>query len=160
VTSVVPTFTAEQLRAATASNPPGEQYRSLPEDFNQDLRTLAAAATAGAATPYDQAVALQNYFRTNFTYNVNVSRGHSIRSIEAFINAGRILRVVLSVSFARLARTLGLPTRVAVGSRPATRTRRRLARTRQACPRLARGLVRRSRLGAVRADAGARRAGW
>ncbi|HEY5875738.1 MAG TPA: transglutaminaseTgpA domain-containing protein [Ilumatobacteraceae bacterium] len=118
VTSVVPTFSAEQLRAATASNPPGEQYRSLPDDFSQDLRDLAAAATAGAATPYDQAVALQNYFRTNFTYNVNVSRGHSIRSIEAFINAGEGYCEQFSVSYAALARALGLPTRVAVGFTP------------------------------------------
>ena len=160
VTSVVPTFTAEQLRAATASNPPGEQYRSLPDDFNQDLRNLAATATAGAATPYDQAVALQNYFRTNFTYNVNVSRGHSIRSIEAFINAGEGYCEQFSVSFAALARTLGLPTRV--GGRVHARRPgrgRHLARARQACPRLAGGLVRRRRLGAVRADPGARRAG-
>jgi transglutaminase-like putative cysteine protease len=121
VTSVLPRFSVEQLRGATTDDPPGDVHLALPADFNDDLQALAATATAGATTPYDRALALQNYFRTQFRYNVNVSRGHSIRSIESFINAGEGYCEQFSVAFAALARTLGLPTRVAVGFTPGDR---------------------------------------
>lgn len=117
VTSVLPRFTADQLRTATSQSPPDPLNLSLPDDFDRELVELAAAITAQAATPYDQALALQNYFRT-FTYNVNVSRGHSIRSIKSFINAGEGYCEQFSVSFAALGRSLGLPTRVAIGFTP------------------------------------------
>lgn len=120
VTSVVPAHTAEQLRAATASSPPDLRYLSLPDDFDRELVDLAASITAGASTPYDRALALQDYFRT-FTYNVNVSRGHSIRTIKAFINVREGYCEQFSVSFAALGRSLGLPTRVAVGFTPGDR---------------------------------------
>jgi len=118
VSSILPRFTAEQLRAATADSPTDPEVLELPDNFNDELRELATAITAGAATPYDRALALQNYFRTNFTYNVNVSRGHSIRSIESFINAREGYCEQFSTSFAALGRAVGLPTRVSVGFTP------------------------------------------
>ena len=120
VTSVIPSFSADQLRSATTTSPPDPRYLALPDDFDAEFARLAADITAAASTPYDRALALQNYFRT-FTYNVNVSRGHSIRSIKAFINVREGYCEQFSVSFAALGRSLGLPTRVAVGFTPGDR---------------------------------------
>ena len=49
-----------------------ERYLELPSDFLDRFRDLAGQITAGANTPYEQALAPQNWFRTTFTYDVNV----------------------------------------------------------------------------------------
>ena len=38
--------------------------------------------TQGATTPYDKALALQNWFRDNFTYDLDVQYGNSLSLIH------------------------------------------------------------------------------
>ncbi|MFM2072731.1 MAG: hypothetical protein RLZZ623_2995, partial [Actinomycetota bacterium] len=56
------------LRTLTASNPPSGQFFQLP-DIPSEVIDIARQVTAGATTPYDQARALQDWFRTAFTYD-------------------------------------------------------------------------------------------
>ena len=50
---------------------------ALPADFPDDLASLAKDIVKGRATPYDKALALQDYFRHNehFRYSTEVAAG-------------------------------------------------------------------------------------
>ncbi len=153
VESVLPRYDVARLRAA--DTPPtgdvAERYLALPADFPAELADQARSITAGASTRYDQAIALQNWFR-GFTYDLSFRAGQSqIRHAGLPRPAARLLRAVR-----RHLRRLRPRARPAVAGRgrvhPRRTARRRpLLRPGQARPRVARDLLRRCRLGAVRA---------
>jgi transglutaminase-like putative cysteine protease len=118
VTSVEPTLQSNDLAGASASSPPDSRYVALPTDFPDDLRQLAEQITANADTPYEQALALQNWFVDNFRYDVNVPWSNSDRSMVAFINAKVGFCQQFAGTYAALARAIGLPSRVAIGFTP------------------------------------------
>lgn len=98
-----------------------ERYLQLPEDFSPRVVELAQDVTAGAETPYDKAFALQQFFRDPelFSYSLEVQRGHGNSNIEDFLfenHAGYCEQ--FAGSFAAMARSIGLPSRVAVGFTP------------------------------------------
>ena len=82
------------------------------------ISILAQEVTAGATTDYQRARMLQDYFRNpaNFSYDLNVASGHNVRTAEEFLFSVRsgYCEQFASV-FAAMARSLGIPTRVAVG---------------------------------------------
>ena len=109
--------------------------------------------TAGATTAYDQARALQDWFRAEFEYSLEVPAGHGSSAIEAFLQRRAGYCEQFAGTMAAMARAVGLPARVAVGFTPGCGRRgRRLPGDRATGPRLARDLVRRVRLGSVRTD--------
>jgi transglutaminase-like putative cysteine protease len=115
VDSELPHFDPDQLRAADA--PPTEisaQYVALPADFPTELADQARLITAGATTRYDQAIALQTWFR-EFSYDLSIRSGHDEAAMVEFIAERRGYCEQFAGTFAALARTLGLPSRVAVG---------------------------------------------
>ena len=120
VRSAVPSFEPaflESLRNDPASVPPG--FTELPADLSPVLAELAAAVTEGRAGPYEQALALQDWFRSGFEYDLEVAPGHSSSRLEEFLLAERKgYCEQFAGAFATLARTLGLPARVAVGFTP------------------------------------------
>jgi transglutaminase-like putative cysteine protease len=124
VLSQYPDPTIQELRAATVPDGDGlDELTELPEDFPDRVRDLVAEVTADAPTPYDKLVAWQNYLRdpANFEYRLDVAPGHSSSDIERFLfetRAGYCEQ--FAGTFAAGARTLGLPTRVAVGFTPGT----------------------------------------
>jgi transglutaminase-like putative cysteine protease len=118
VTSVESTLQANDLEGVSAASPPDSRYVELPLDFPDDLRKLAHEITADASTPYEQALALQNWFVDNFRYDVNVPWGNSDRSMIAFINAKVGFCQQFAGTYAALARAIGLPSRVAIGFTP------------------------------------------
>src|SRR6185295_6109235 len=67
----------DDLRTASIDNAPNQAYYALPKSLPAEVRDLAQQITAGATSPYDKALAIKNYFRTNFTYDIHVQRGHS-----------------------------------------------------------------------------------
>ncbi|HEY4331676.1 MAG TPA: DUF3488 and transglutaminase-like domain-containing protein [Ilumatobacteraceae bacterium] len=115
VVSAVADLSPEVLRAATSDNPPETDLTSLPASFPQSVVETAQQVTAGATTTYDKALALQNWFRTNFTYDLSVQKGHSDNAILSFLESKRGYCEQFSGTFAAMARSLGIPTRVAVG---------------------------------------------
>jgi transglutaminase-like putative cysteine protease len=115
ISSAMPSFTADELRHATASAPPDPIYLSLPADFPTAVSELAATVTASASTPYDKARTLQDWFRTNFEYSLEAPNDQSTSAIEAFLERRSGFCVHFAGTFAAMARSLGLPSRVARG---------------------------------------------
>jgi transglutaminase-like putative cysteine protease len=83
--------------------------------------TVARSVTAGATTPYATALALQDFFRNEFTYDEDVDYRDAADPVEAFLVQRRGFCQQFSSTFALMARALGLPARVAVGFTPGDR---------------------------------------
>lgn len=107
--------------AAAATGPAGpalDPLRQLPEDFSPSADRLAADTVAGATTPYEKALALQDFFRSGFEYSLDVPAGHGVADIDEFLESRIGYCEQFSGAYAALARSVGLPARVAVGFTP------------------------------------------
>lgn len=120
VTSQIPRFTGETLRqlAAESSQIADGRYLDLPDDYSPLARQTAEQLTAGMTSPYDKALALQDYFRDNFTYDIDVAKGHDIARLEDFLTVQRGYCEQFAGTYASMARAIGLPSRVATGFTP------------------------------------------
>ncbi len=121
VTSLNVQPTAEQL--AAAPQPPApltREYTRLPDSLPSVVERTAREVTAGAANPYEQAVRLQEYFAINggFRYDTSVRVGSGSEAIARFLRDKEGFCVHFSFAMAAMARTLGIPARVAVGFAP------------------------------------------
>ncbi|WP_208028009.1 transglutaminase TgpA family protein [Rhabdothermincola sediminis] len=127
VVSEIPEPTPEQLdRPAEPIPAELAGYLELPSGFSRKAQRLAseAVATAGATTPYQQAMALQAFFREEgvfatddhrFVYDLSPAPGHGDDAIDAFLDSGRGYCEQFAGTYAAMARSVGLPARVAVG---------------------------------------------
>ncbi|WP_406299976.1 DUF3488 and transglutaminase-like domain-containing protein [Embleya sp. NBC_00888] len=89
----------------------GEPFEALPV-----FRRFAEEATAGASFPYQQALRLASWLRTNYRYDITATPGHSYRNLQFFLESGKIgTSEQFATAFAVMARTLNLPSRVVVG---------------------------------------------
>ncbi|MFE7318564.1 DUF3488 and DUF4129 domain-containing transglutaminase family protein [Streptomyces sp. NPDC057555] len=116
--------TAHQL--ASAPPPPAalrREYTKVPDSLPAIVRTTARQVTRGARTTYDKAVKLQDWFALygGFGYNTEVRAGSGTEAIARFLADKEGFCVHFSFSMAAMARTLGIPARVAVGFTPGTR---------------------------------------
>ena len=124
------TFTAVDLQLNAeelAASPPsaGEVdsiFRDLPGDFPAMVSNLAIEVTRNHSSRYEKAVALQDWFREDggFTYSLeNVPQGNGPDELVQFLTEGENGRVGYCEQFASamaaMARSLGIPARVAVG---------------------------------------------
>jgi len=93
----------------------------LPDDTPEWLGELAEEVTAGSESAFQEAVALQRWFREDdsFTYSLDRASGSSLTQLEQFLGEGPGSREGYCEQFASamamMARTLGIPARVAVG---------------------------------------------
>ncbi|QDY76335.1 DUF3488 and transglutaminase-like domain-containing protein [Streptomyces qinzhouensis] len=115
--------TAQQL--ATAPSPPADivaEYTRVPAALPDVVEETARQVTAGAESDYDAAVRLQEWFTTTggFTYDTDVNSGSGPGAIARFLRDKEGFCVHFSASMAAMARTLGIPARVAVGFTPGT----------------------------------------
>ena len=124
VTSAIPRWTEAQLREVSDTDVPTEfreQYTALPDTAT--LRTAVreraelVIRSAGAQTPYDRALALQTYLRSPpYVYDATVGPGAGADALATFLFQTRLgYCEQFAGSFAAMARSVGLPTRVAVG---------------------------------------------
>lgn len=115
VESVLPIFDVNALRAASNEVPPeiAERYLEVPGSLTPRVISEARSITEGAVTRYDQALALQDHFRT-FDYSLSLSPRVG-DPIEQFLDEEIGFCQQFSGTFALMARSLGIPTRVAVG---------------------------------------------
>jgi transglutaminase-like putative cysteine protease len=118
IVSAMPVFTPDVLRAASSLRPPDDIYLELPDNFPSSVTETAQAVTASAPTTYDKMIALQEWFRREFQYSLDVPQGHSTSAIEAFLRQRIGYCEQFAGTFAAMARGLGIPARVAVGYTP------------------------------------------
>ncbi|MDY7544296.1 MULTISPECIES: DUF3488 and transglutaminase-like domain-containing protein [unclassified Cryobacterium] len=129
VTSLTLEPTPEQLRAATGRYPVSvESSLRLPRDSPLIIEQTARAVTAGTTTPYDAAVALQEYLRGNeFTYDTTAPvadgyDGGGVDVVGTFLEVKRGYCVHFASAMAVMARSLGIPARIAIGYLPGSRS--------------------------------------
>ncbi len=114
--------TAAQLADSTAA--PLSVYTpntSLPSSFPRSVTTLARTVTEGRATRFEQAVALQEWFRDGggFRYSTDRPSGNGSDDLVGFLSRHPGGRVGYCEQFAAamavMGRSLGIPSRVVVG---------------------------------------------
>ncbi|MFI9830712.1 DUF3488 and DUF4129 domain-containing transglutaminase family protein [Streptomyces sp. NPDC051913] len=115
--------TAEQL--ASAPEPPASlkrEYTKLPKSLPDIVTRTAREVTAGSSNHYDEAVKLQEYFTVTggFQYDTQVQAGSGSQAIARFLENKQGFCVHFSFAMAAMARSLGIPARVAVGFAPGT----------------------------------------
>ncbi|MEV4441962.1 DUF3488 and transglutaminase-like domain-containing protein, partial [Streptomyces sp. NPDC049577] len=123
VTSLLVQPTAEQLAAAPAPPEPLlREYTKVPGSLPAVVAATARKVTAGSANAYQQAVKLQEWFSASggFRYDTEVRSGSDSNAIARFLRDKKGFCVHFSFSMAAMARTLGIPARVAVGFAPGT----------------------------------------
>jgi hypothetical protein len=127
VTSLDIQPTATQMRAIS-SNPRDlllQEEVKLPDKMPAIIEKTARRVTEDATNQYDQVVALQNYLRNDggFTYSETAPvaddyDGNGIDVIAKFLDKKSGYCVHFSSAMAVMARTLGIPSRIAVGYAP------------------------------------------
>ncbi|MCB5910634.1 transglutaminase family protein [Streptomyces pinistramenti] len=116
--------TAQQLASAP---PPPEKLRreftKVPASLPGVVGATARQVTRDAVSPYDKAVKLQDWFALDggFSYDTEVRAGSGSEAIARFLKEKEGFCVHFAFSMAAMARTLGIPSRVAVGFTPGTR---------------------------------------
>jgi len=127
VTSLDLRPTAEQLRSSGAPSIDAERYLTLPQDLPTIIGETTAAVTAGAATGYDRALAIQEYLRSSeFEYDENTPEeadgdGDSFDVIATFLEDKSGYCVHYASAMTVMARAAGIPARIAVGYQPGDR---------------------------------------
>ena len=118
-TAEIPSYSAARYAGAAAASDP--TYTQLPEDLPERIRELALTITAGHATTYAKAKALERYLATNYTYALADPSGADSPPpgrdpIDWFLFDHREGTCgVFSSAFVVLARSVGIPARVVSG---------------------------------------------
>ena len=123
VLSILPRLRPEDLEVGTAGLDTEflTRFTRLPEATRPLARRFAAEAVGSQTDAYQQALALQTWFRTHFRYSLEVRPGHGTDALAEFLDpAGSRSGYCeqFAGAYAALARSLGLPARVAVGFTP------------------------------------------
>lgn len=108
------------LRAASLSDQEGYYPENVadPEPLvGPELPQLAREITAGTASPFDAAIALQQWFTTEggFAYSTQVQGGAGDDALSIFLNERVGYCEQFSATMALMARSVGIPARVVVG---------------------------------------------
>ena len=101
----------------------GPEFLAINDNIDADaLRALAQQVTADSSSRLEQAAALQNYLRdpSLFTYDTAVEPSGS-DSVAVFLEQRSGYCVQFATTMVMMARTLGIPARLAIGFLPGTR---------------------------------------
>jgi len=112
----------EMARAPAALGAVDAEYTATPGNLPPLVRELAREVTDGFTTRFQRAVALQEWFRGpegGFQYSLEVTDGNGAGDLTSFLSEETGGRIGYCEQFASamavMARTLGIPARVAVG---------------------------------------------
>jgi transglutaminase-like putative cysteine protease len=139
VTSAVPAWSTGELASAVPAQdaeakaalalPWGPGATKEPAEL-AEFRQMAQQAVQGALSPIQQAAALASWFSGQGRYDVTARPGHTYSQLAWFLCQAPVKGKCTSqmrgtpeqfaTAYAIMARSLGLPTRVAVGFRPGT----------------------------------------
>jgi len=118
--SRLPPRNAVKLRSASTDYPSGISaiYLQLPE-LDPRIPELTSQITKNAPTPFDKAVAIENYLRTRFTYTLKLTGRPGDHPLAHFLFETRAGHCEYFASaMAIMLRTLGIPTREVNGFLP------------------------------------------
>lgn len=125
VTSAAVTPSREQISASSAGGAPvfAEDLEEVPAIVSE----LAREVTASAATDYERLLALQSWFRSDFSYSLETPvnedfDGTGAEAVAAFLQARSGYCVHFAGAFALMAKSLGMPVRIVIGYLPGTLT--------------------------------------
>lgn len=118
-----PTTAQEWHERSLAELVPREQdrYLEVPQTaHSEQIADLTAEITSGAESPYEKAVAIQNFLRTDsrFEYTTEVPRGPTGDAVWDFLSDGQGYCVQFATAMVIMARSAGIPARMAVGFLP------------------------------------------
>jgi hypothetical protein len=111
----------DRLRGAPATTDVADAFLAVPDSaYAADVAAVAADVAGAEPSRYDQAVALQTYLRdtTRFTYDTEVPRGQTGDAVWDFLQQRTGYCVQFATTMVVMARTLGIPARLAVGFLP------------------------------------------
>jgi hypothetical protein len=109
----------DMINSLTAPLSVQDPYTALPSTLPNYVKELAQKVTAGSHSRFDAAVRLQDWFRTSFRYSLKTAEGDGNDALLRFLAPGNGGRVgyceQFASAFAVMARTLDIPSRVAIG---------------------------------------------
>ena len=157
--ATAPDLDADDLRAASTVPPRPEQVfgENLADPTpltGEELPQLARDITAGSATPFDAAIALQRWFTTDggFTYSTQIEGGSDEDALAAFLEERVGYCEQFAATMALMARSVGHPGPGGGRVHPGPPGGQPVGGARDRCPRLARAVDGLGRVGPVRAD--------
>src|SRR3712207_5895357 len=122
VISQVPNTSPDQLRSAGASYPKEivEEYTDIPATGLDRTRALARELTEGTTNPYDTVMAVNEYLKESYPYDLSIPpQREEMDTVEYFLfEQRRGYCEQFASSLAVMARSLGIPARVATGYVP------------------------------------------
>jgi transglutaminase-like putative cysteine protease len=119
VVSAVRDLSVDQLRTAAPADDPA--MLALPAGLPDAIADTARTATDGATFPAQQATRLESYLRQSAAYDPNAPPGHTYGHLAYFLGVShRGTSEQFATAYAVMARSIGLPARVAVGFRAGT----------------------------------------
>lgn len=132
VTSDVPTPTLEDVRSANAGSGAGlDPFLAIARAFAFDLAEIAREMSNEAQSDYERAVAIQDRLRT-FTYSLDVPARHDGAYIMDFLTTSQTgYCEQFAAAMALLLRSVGIPSRVAIGFLPGSESAGRFTVTNQ-----------------------------
>jgi transglutaminase-like putative cysteine protease len=122
VISQIPNAAPDQLRTAGTNYPADvlEKYTQLPPTGLERTRELARELAAGTTNPYDAVMKMNRHLKTNYPYDLSIPpQRQNMDAVEFFLfEQKRGYCEQFSSSLAVMARSLGIPARVATGYVP------------------------------------------
>ncbi|MDP8946799.1 MAG: DUF3488 and transglutaminase-like domain-containing protein [Actinomycetota bacterium] len=122
VISQVPNVTPEELRSAGTDYPEeiAEGYTALPATDLERTRELARDLSEGTTNPYDAVMAMNEHLKESYPYDLSIPpQREEMDAVEYFLFVQRRGYCEhFSSSLAVMARSLGIPARVATGYVP------------------------------------------
>lgn len=119
VESLIPQVSIEKLRAAGRDYPDfiQQRYTTLPPTIPERVYALARDLTSAAATPFDEAKALETYLRQNYPYSLDVPMPpHGVDVADYFLfNLKTGYCDYYATAMAVMARSVGIPARLVMG---------------------------------------------
>jgi transglutaminase-like putative cysteine protease len=118
VESTLSSATPTRLRNAGTNYPAWiEPYLQLPDNYSTRVQSKAREVAANASNPYDIAVQIENFLRTNYSIDTDIPPPpHNRDAVEYFLfNLNRGYFDYHASAMAVMLRSLGIPARVAVG---------------------------------------------
>ena len=125
VTSDVYDPTAAVLNSVVIDpdDPATRSYLEIPDKLPSTIKAQAddIITQAHAVTAYQKAVALQDWFRDNFTYDLSVKPGSDADALVSFLRDRTGYCEQFAATMALMARMEGIPSRVDIGFTPGTK---------------------------------------